>query len=991
MYGTQGHPQENGGSDRPLMGDASELSQLGQRLPAHIVGTVLPLLSDEIASGVAELNAQVDGARQLLLQSAVLRRSTVLAPLLKQQLVTRAIQLQRRRAQLVQQLQRQTRFWRSPATGGGATSVSASSSDGGFRRSAPLRGVAGADPGRAGGGALHETWATLQEAFCFEEGRAHLVQAPLCPPTAALRALLTEVVTGGQRGLHRRVVEQVAGTSPCHGQSPTTASPPTGAVGGSAKGDRDASVGGSGRSTGAEDSIEAALHLLLRYTRQAWSRNAAGDRSSAREKAPRSASSAPFTESTAFCASGVDDRLLAADPVGVCNVDVYSDNEEEQVQDAEEDAFENRRMLQQQRTATSTGGAPGSGTDSPTAETPSAVGATPLGASMWLRVPGILTLSQYCAELPWVADLADQRYAEARERKKHGSSGAGEVGYISRHVQPEEQGSGEGAECKEARYEAGYIAPTHVALQMMPPLGYLFAPALAAGTAGSASGGGESVVGRAVRHTAGGAAGAPRAAPSDCRPDPEGASSAQEEERSWLARVVVKCVSAAVDEAWRDVEEAVVAPFCAQRRRGFSSRAPPGGTTLATAAAAASEGGEEAAEKEEEALTQFMEVLRVRYAAELAAQVLAARHATELLLESEDSVIFAEARLSSLVVGGGSFSADACSESCGGAAAKRTPPSPAPVLTCTVLSLPGVKEIFYVVAYSTGAALLCDVAAAVAASGYDAGSRLDGAVARQQRGCLPVDVDAEEEEEEEQQVEGHPARHDNRQGDGPRRVLAPSAAQRAHLADEEDPVSRRQASLEAWATRFESEHLRENHITPASAESACAADLASARSSWSLASYYRLWLYVWEYVLVVVAPPSSVAHSEPKGGAVERDRSMAQNGDGSQRFSQYLRGQQRDHRHGGTGLAQLPVAWRTARRWMEKVIRASVMHGCAEVGLLVNCATPQNLACEPLATLRTHLSAEQTQRLIKATTVQARHALLKVSGAVGGEGKAPSH
>ncbi|KAG5504053.1 hypothetical protein GH5_04914 [Leishmania sp. Ghana 2012 LV757] len=989
MYGTQGHPQENGESDRRLMDDASELAQLGQRLPAHIVGTVLPLLSDEIASGVAELNAQVDGARQLLLQSAVLRRSTVLAPLLKQQLVTRAIQLQRRRAQLVQQLQRQARYWRSPAPGGGATSASASSSDGGFRRSAPLSEAAGAGPGRAGRGALHETWATLQEAFYFEEGRAHLVQAPLCPPTAALRALLTEVVTGGQCGLHRRVVEQVAGTSPCHGQSPTTAYPPTGAVGGSAKGDRDANVSGSGGSTGAEDAIEAALHLLLRYTRQAWLRNARGDRSSAREKAPRSASSAPFTGSTAFRASGGDDSLLAADPVGVCNVDVYSDNEEEQVQDAEEDAFENRRMLQQQRTATSTGGAPGSGTDSPTAEMPSAAGAAPLRASMWLRVPGILTLSQYCAELPWVADLADQRYDEARERKKHGSGGAGEVGYISRHVQPEEQGSGEGVECKEARYEAGYIAPTHVALQMMPPLGYLFAPALAAGTAGSASDGGESVVGRAVRHTSGGTACAPRAAPAECRPDREGASSAQEEERSWLARVVVKCVSAAVDEAWHDVEEAVVAPFCAQRRRGFSSRAPPGEATLATASAAASAGGEEAAEVEEEALTQFMEVLRVRYAVELAAQVLAARHATELLLDSEDSVIFAEARLSSLVVGGGSFSADACSGSRGVAAAKRTPPSPAPVLTCTVLSLPGVKEIFYVMAYCTGAALLCDVAAAVTASGHDAGSRQDGAGARQQRGCLPVDVDAEEEGE--QQVEGHPARQDNRQGDGPRRVLAPSAAQRADLADEEDPVSRRQASLQAWATRFESEHLRENHITAASAESACATDLASARSSWSLAPYYRLWLYVWEYVLVVVAPPSSAAHSEPKGGAAERDRSMAQNGDGSQRFSHHLRGQRQDHRHGGTGFAQLPVAWRTARRWMEKVIRASVMHGCAEVGLLVGCATPQNLACEPAATLRTHLSAEQTQRLIKVTTVQARHALLKVSGAVGGEGTAPSH
>ncbi|TPP44958.1 hypothetical protein CGC20_12180 [Leishmania donovani] len=902
MYVTQQHAQEAEALNVHLLDDVNQLARLGQYLPAHIFGTVLPLVGDEIASGAAELNAQVEGTRQLLLQSAVLRRSTVLAPLLKQQLVTRAIQLQRRRAQLVQQLQRQIRHWRSAPPGVGAASVS--SGGGPYRRGGPLSGSAAADPAHTGEGALRGTWATLREAFRFEEGKAHLVQAPLCPSAAALRALLAEVVAGGQSGLHRRVVEQVAGTSPHHGQSPTTASPSTGALGSSPKGDRDADMGGSGGS--AEDAIEAALQLLLRYARQTRAEETRVDRTAARGRAPRSgaslptpASSAPLTGATAFQASEVDGRLQASDLTGVCNVDVRSD-------DAEEDVFESSPALRHQSATTS-------------AEAP---GAAPEEASMWLRVPGILPLGQYCAELPWVADLADQRYTEARERRKHGNGGAGEVGYISRHVQPGEQGSGEGVEGREARYEAGYIAPTPAALQMMPPIGYLFAPALAGGSVGSACSSGESVVGRAMRHAAGGAAGAPGAAPADFHADREGASSAQEEERSWLARVVVKCVSAAVDAAWQNVEETVVAPFCAQRRRDFSSRVLSAKAALAAADTGASARGGEAADDEEEVITQFMEVLRVRYAVELAAQVLAARHATELLLDSEDS---------------------------------RASPSPAPVLTCTVLSLPGVKEIFYVLAYCTGAALLCDVAAAAAAFGDDVGGRRGGAGARQRQEYLMVDVDAEDNEEEDLQEERHPGKDDNRLTDGPRRVRSPSAAQRADLANEEDPVARRQASLQAWATLFEAEYLRGCHNTAAFADAPWSAGPASVYSSWSLAPYYRLWLYMWEYVLIVEAPAPSSANPLHSGGA---------------------------------GLAQLPVELRTARRWMEKVIRASVMHGCAEAGLLVSSATPASLAYEPTACLQAHLSAEQTERLMQATTVQARHALLHVSGAGGGAGTA---
>ncbi|GET89003.1 hypothetical protein, conserved [Leishmania tarentolae] len=942
-----------------FLDNVNQLAELGQYLPAHIFRTVLPLVGDEIESGASELNAQVEGTRQLLLQSAVLRRSTVLAPLLKQQLVTQAIQLQRRRAQLVQQLQRQTRHWRSASTGAGA--VSASSSDGPYRRGGRLSGSAAAAPAQAGKGALGEMWATVREAFRFEEGKAHLVQAPLCPSAAVLRAFLDEVVSGGHSGLHRRVVDQVAGASPHHHQSPTSASPSTGAIGIATEGDRSADVGGSGS---AEDAIEAALQVFLRYARQTRAGEPRIDRTAARRRArrpgacfPAPSSSAPSTGTTAFRASEADGRLQSADMAGVCDVDVYSDDVEEQMQDAEEDVFEGSPVLQQHSAAASASEEPGRDTASPTAQTTSAAGVAPVPAGMWLRVPGILSLGEYCAELPWVADLADQRYTEARERKKHGKGGAGEVGYISRHVQSGEQGGSGSLESREARYEAGYIAPTPAALQVMPPLGYLFIPALASGSAGGAGNSGKSVVERAIGQTTAAAAGAPRAAPADFHTDREGASLAPEEERSWLARVVVKCVSAAVDAAWQGVEETVVTPFCAQLRRGFSSRALPGKATAAAADASASAGGREAAD-EEEVITQFMEILRVRYAVELAAQVLAARHATELLLDSEDSVIFADRRLVSLVVNGGPIAAGACGGSRGTTAAQRIPPSPAPVLTFTVLSLPGLKEIFYVMAYCTGAALLYDVADATASPGDDAASRRGSAGARQRQEYLVVDVDAEDNEWEYQQEEGRLEGYNNGLTDGSQHARSPSAAQRADLVNEEDLSARRQASLQAWATFFEDEYLRSCPNTAAFADVPWSAGPGSVYSSCSLAPYYRLWLYMWEYVLTVEAHAPVSAHPL---------------------------------RSGGVGLAQLPVAPRTARRWMEKVICASVMHGCDEAGLLVSSATPGSRTYEPQACLQAHLSAEPTERLIKATMTQARNSLLQVSGAGGGTAAALSH
>ncbi|KAG5503500.1 hypothetical protein JKF63_05639 [Porcisia hertigi] len=989
------------------LSNMNPLAHLGEYLPAHITDTVLPLVADEMSSGAVELSAQVDGTRQLLLQSAALRRSTVLAPLLKQQLVTRAIQLQRRRAQLVQQLQRQVRHWRSTPPGVGATSMA---SGGQASRRGGLRsGSATAEPAHTGQGALRATWNALQEAFRFEEDRAHLVLEPLCPSTAALRALLMEVVTGAQRGLHRRVVEQVSGARSHHGQSPTTACPSSVPVGDCTEGDRDAAQGGSGGSAGPEDAIETALQLLLRQTRQTRAAEQRVGRVSTRGRAPRSgasspiaASSAPLTGGTASQVSTLDHHPQTVYLPGVYDVDVYSDDVEEQTQDAEEDVLANSQIFQQQpRDVTTTFEARDSRIASQTAHTSSpgaaaAAGEEVLGnASMWLRVPGILTLGEYCAELPWVADLAGQRYTEARERKKHsGSGGSGEVGYISRHIQPGEQASSESVEGKEARYEAGYVAPTPTALQTMPPVGYLFSPALAGGSVGSTGSGGESVIGRALRHNAGDTTGAPRAAPADLRTDREGAASAQGEERSWLARVVVKCISDAVDAAWQSVDESVVAPFCAHRLRALSSSVHPGeGGLAAPPAVGTPQGGGEGPnnddDDEEMVITQFMEILRVRYAVELAARVLAARHATELLLDSEDSVIFAETRLEAFVVGGGSFEVGerrGSREATVAAASQQASPSPAPVLTCTVLSLPGMQEIFYVVAYCTGAALLSDVALATSAAGHGVGSRQDAAGGFQRQGYLVVDVDAEEGEEGELQKEGPFLQPVNYAADSSRVTFSPFTGQRVDLANEEDPVAQQQASLQAWAALFEGEHLVSGHCTAASGVAPWSTSAASNHSSLSLAPYYRLWLYLWEYVLVVAERTSSSTYSSPSGDAAGRGgRSITRRDDGSQRSRQDPQGPRHHRNQGSFGSAQLPVAPHTARRWMEKVIHAAVMRGCAEAGLLVRCSPPAGLGYDPMSCLQMHLSPGQAERLLKATTLQARHALLQVSGGGGSE------
>ncbi|KAK7195585.1 hypothetical protein NESM_000487100 [Novymonas esmeraldas] len=896
--------------------EQQQLLQLGQTLPLHIHETVLPIVADEIASSAAELHSQVDGTRQGLLQSAALRRSTVLAPLLKQQLVARALQLQRRRAELVRQLQRQARHWRSTAP------VGASTGDASRRRGGPgpaAAGGAGADDGSESAGALRETWAMLRDAFRYEESRAHLVQAPLCPSTAALRAVLTEAVDGCEKGLHRRVARLVAGSDGGGGSSSTSAAAAV-ELGSSAKGDRDGAVGG-----GAEDAIEVALQLLLRHARYTPT--------AAKAREPRSGASSPAP------AVSADTCSPPAGLAGVCDVDVYSDDVEEPAHGAEEDRQLGRQAAEALHSMTS----------SPTAPLPAPTCA-------WLRVPGILSLSQYCAEPPWVGDLAAQRYTEARERKKHSSSsssGGGEVGYMSRHVQLGEQDGGGGggdassaasAERRETRYEAGYTAPTPTALAMMPPLGPMFCTAAAGATASSASSGGsgESAAGQAMRRATGPDA---RLAPGELRGDRDAVGAlAQEEERAWLARVVVQCVSAGVDAAWAEVEESVVAPFCALRRR--RTGASGGGETDGVDV-------DEDNDEEEEAMSQFMEVLRVRYAVELAAQVLAARHATELLLDSEDGVIFTHTRLVSLVVGGSGATAAAAAA----APAATTMPHagrPTPAITCAVLSLPGVAEVFYVAAYCTGAALLRDATAAMAAGRHHSRGSAAAATAASSSPPPPpppqlcvVDVDAESEDD----------------GDDVALHLSPSvdAARASELVDEQDPAAQQLAALQTWAALFEREHLAAAMDSAASTATPWTTGAAALHASWSLAPYYRLWLYLWEYVLDVVA----VAPTPPA--------SFTLRGDSSGRH-------QRAHQRGAAGLAELRVASRTARRWMEKSIRASLQQGCAEAGLLISCAAPSLSTSRPAACLEAFLSAEMTSQLLRATAAQARHALLQVSG-----------
>ncbi|KPA79234.1 hypothetical protein ABB37_05716 [Leptomonas pyrrhocoris] len=914
---------------------AEQLHDLAQSLPRHIEHTVLPQVAEEVAYSAADLSSQVDGARQRLLQSAVLRRSAVLAPMLKQQLVHDAARLQRRRAQLVQELQRYVKS--RPASAVGVS-----------QKGSTTAGVQGSTFSE-----LHLVQHALQREMRGEEKFTSLVQAPLCPSTATLTSFLAAAVT--QKGLHRRVLAQVGSSEPAQGvqkasgKSATLAAS-TGAATASSSSSPSPQLDGAAEGV---DAIEEALRLLLHHIRlqgRTLDSSTVGGGSNMRSShRSGGASPRPGPLAGAASASGVtsgDDstrvnvRGEKREGMGICDVDGDSDVD---VDDEEEQTL---RMAAAEEDVSVYDPSNASPSPIQQRQQPSQEHRDPRNASSsassgpWVRVPGIVSLRQFCADLPWVADLAEQRYTEARERKKHSSSGGsggsegGEGGYFSRHVQPDEEEKKAASRGQLRRQKAASF------ISSLGPFGCFFSPALAAGAAedggdddegtsatsspaSSPNGRAESMVARAMRHTAAAAAssGSPFLSGDQSAhvnvPLSNGdgvlfGSDAPTDERTALARAVVQCLSLAVDDAWRDVEETVLTPFCAASAHSRSA--------LLKDINKNSEDGTEketTEEEEEEAVSAFLEVVRVRYAVELAAQVVAARQAVDLLLDSEDSVVFDGARLLTLSLhtmerAGKAEQSDAMTHE------RATTSSPSSsVLPCTVLTVPGLEEVFYVVAYCTGAAMLREAAAATAGTYLEPGGQ-----------PFVIDVDAQEET-----AGGDWA-------DAPRAM---------DFANEEDTAAQHQASLQAWAAGFE-----QRFLAPLSSFSAFTGD-GAVGASHSLSHLFRLWLYLWKYVLSVPLPSTAEGH----GCAPQASQAHA------------------THRppHGGTP-AQLLVAPRTARRWIEKVTIASRLRGCAEASVIGATVMPES----PQWCLPSFWTPSEAERVVQRTTAQARQALLRAAG-----------
>ncbi|KPI89205.1 hypothetical protein ABL78_1698 [Leptomonas seymouri] len=891
---------------------AEQLQDLAQSLPQHIEHTVLPRISEETASSAADLSAQVEGTRQLLLQSAVLRRSAVLAPILKQQLVRSASRLQRRRAQLVQVLQRHTRGWQASAS-----SFSHDRSTAVDKQSALSE--------------LRFVWHALEAEMYEEEKLAYIVQTPLCPSTATLTSFLAAAVT--QKGLHRRVLAQVEGgeVSPGVRKTAGRGRPPTPL---STSPSPPSLVEGTSESV---DAIEEALHLLLHHVGLGIKTSDPASAAAKRKTGSVSGSASPRPASPSAEVSSGPMRSVGGRLASVhcesrgspCDVDGDSDAEDdEEVQllqwTAEEDAHLHDPL--------------------PVSSPPQQEGqeqrhslkASSSLSGPWLRVPGIVSLRQFCADLPWVVDVAEQRYAEAREGKKH--SGSGEVGYFSCHVQPDEGGA-EGAHAASRGQRPPSLPPT-----VLGPLGCVFLPALATGSddgsdchvasatspPSSPNSRVESTIARAMRYAA--------AAGSSVLPSNEGrhasasaheresarfGSGAQADERTVLARALAQFFFLAVHEAWKDVEAAALIPL-------YTAPAHEGSASSHRGDDDAKDEEKRQAGDEEEAVSSFLEVMRVRYAVELAAQVVAARQAVELLLDSEDGVVFDGARLLSLSLNSAER-AGAEQRGDGMLHGRGAASSTSSVFSCTVLTLPGLEEIFYVVAYCIGAAMLRGAAAAMSlrdSTEATGGSRL-------QRGeqQLVIDVDAQEEA-----ASGGVA----------------SSPYALDSTNEEDGAAQQQASLHAWAAGFE-----EWFLSPPAPRSPNARGSPLSASP-SLASLFRLWVYLWRFVLAVQPPNAAADH------------------DGDQPTRQQPPGKGPRRRNNGSATpTQLLLSLRTARRWMEKVVDASLLHGLAVSGVMCSAASP----VPPHLCLTSFWSPSETERVVRLTTLQARQALQRAADA----------
>ncbi|CCW62574.1 unnamed protein product [Phytomonas sp. EM1] len=315
-----------------------------------------------------------------------------------------------------------------------------------------------------------------------------------------------------------------------------------------------------------------------------------------------------------------------------------------------------------------------------------------------LSLPLFVSLTQYCCDAPWVGPGIPLTDLKEKKKPPRRPAAPTEVGQVS----PEYLG--------------------HEAAEEDPTLGFLFSPLT-----------------RGAEHGPGGPRFPDRyhtTATGDGDNDSEEPQQAGPSFQQRLTSEVVRVLTRAVDAAWACVPSTVTDYLT---KKGLVEQ-----LTAVTP--------DDASGDDKDVfwcVEQLMDVLRIAYAVELAARVLALRTSMQVLVESDTAALFDAVRASSFILvapcgtttpqdpsGPGStldtlqsgtlpetrFSSLA--EYFEGAGKKAIGATLVPM---TVLNLPGIESVFYCIAYTAGAALLCDATAAIqhAAKGLDAATPIN--------------------------------------------------------------------------------------------------------------------------------------------------------------------------------------------------------------------------------------------------------------------------
>lgn len=464
-----------------------------------------------------------------------------------------------------------------------------------------------------------------------------------------------------------------------------------------------------------------------------------------------------------------------------------------------------------------------------------------------LRLPAIVSLEQYAADFPWVAEAAVDYDEAVRERRRRGGAdalrrGKAEGETMHKHVSDSNSSSGSGG--------------------VPPLLGPNFYNS-AASNAGSPS--------HPERHAGlSGSHWMPPDASQHERPV-HGGHAAEEavNEDAAAARIIVLEVVKKVDMLWRELESTPVSIMRQlhatkrELRKGLHPSSTTAGTRVADGASDSDDGGND--DDEVALIDRFVEAVQARYSVELVAHVLASRQAVELLLESEDSVVFDERRALFLGVG-----------SSGGAGAGS---APAPrsdggalvsslnwVSFCT-LSLPGIEQVFYVIALCMGASLFSEVAA-----------QQRGGQGSNEKPHDIIDVDGDDDDDD----------------DGNADTLLSA---RHRVNEEDEQAGQRLAQL----TRS----LALQQLIFSTFPSPPSAPAAWGGGEVTMASMYRLWKYLFEFVFTT---EDTIATSARSGGSGTSATASAS--------------------------PSLRLSSRTSRKWIEKIISASMQRSMARMTLV---------------------------------------------------------